>query len=170
MERGLSKMETFLQEWGTEIILSLIITMLGYFLKRSADDKRIQNEHYKELLQSAQNDQTDHQIEVHLEPVYKELEDIRKRILDISEKEDQDQIRNNKNFDLIIASYRYRLIQLCKQFRQQGFMYEYQYEHLHQFYQLYTQLGGNGAAKKEYDRVMELPLKSNPPALEQEEK
>lgn len=163
-------MEAFLQEWGTEIILSLIITMLGYFLKRSADDRRKQNEHYQQLVQDEHDEQTEHQIEVHLEPIYKELEDIRKRILDISEKEDKDQIRNDKNFDLIIASYRYRLVQLCKQFRQQGYMYEYQYEHLQQFFQLYTQLGGNGAAKKEYDRVMELPLKRNPPAEEQKTK
>ena len=107
-------MEAFLQEWGTEIILSLIITMLGYFLKRSADDRRKQNEHYQQLVQDEHDEQTEHQIEVHLEPIYKELEDIRKRILDISEKEDKDQIRNDKNFDLIIASYRYRLVQLCK--------------------------------------------------------
>lgn len=162
-------MESFLSEWGTEIILSLIITMLGYFLKRSANDRREQEKRFQQLLQNERNEEIDNQIEVHLEPVYQDLEDIRKRIFEIGDKENQDLKNINKNFDLIIASYKYRLIQLCKQFRRQGFMYEYQYNHLYEFFTLYSQLGGNGAAKEAYDKtIRELPIKANPVVEEQE--
>jgi hypothetical protein len=50
----------------------------------------------------------------------------------------------NDNMDLIISSYKYRLIELCRGLEAQGFMYQYQYEHLSEFYNLYSKLGGNG--------------------------
>lgn len=145
-------MEAFLTNWGTEIILSLIITMLGYFLKRSADDKRKNDERYKTLLQGEEDKKVGEMIEAQLEPIYKELEDIRKRILIISDKENNDLMHINENFDLIIASYRYRLVQLCKQLLNQGFMYQDQYDNLSEFYTLYRKLGGNGQAQDYYER------------------
>lgn len=155
-------MEAFITEWGTEIILSLIITMLGYFLKRSADDRRKQDAHYLQLQQGEEEKKVAKKIEESLEPVYKELEDIRKRILVISDKEDKDLIHINENFDLIIASYKYRLVQLCKQFLAQGFMYQDQYENLNEFYTLYHKLGGNGQAQSYYEKCSELDIRPNP--------
>lgn len=148
-------MEAFLTEWGTEIILSLVITMLGYYLKQMAKDKREQEKHYEDLIQGEEDRKVDKKIEVHLEPVYKELEDIRKRLLSISDKEDKDLIRVDKNFDLIIASYKYRLVELCKQYLNQGYMTQSQYDNLNEFYTLYKNLGGNGQAKSYYEKVCE---------------
>lgn len=155
-------MEAFLTEWGTEIILSLIITMLGYFLKRSADDRRKQDQHYQTLLQGEEENQVARKIEISLEPVYKELEDIRKRILVISDKENADLVHINENFDIILASYKYRLVQLCKQLLEQGFMYQEQYENLNEFYTLYHKLGGNGQAQSYYEKCSDLEIKPNP--------
>lgn len=155
-------MEAFLTEWGTEIILSLIITMLGYFLKRSADDRRKQDQHYQTLLQGEEETQVAKKIEISLEPVYKELEDIRKRILVISDKENADLVHINENFDIILASYKYRLVQLCKQLLEQGFMYQEQYENLNEFYTLYHKLGGNGQAQNYYEKCSDLEIKPNP--------
>ena len=60
---------------------------------------------------------------------------------------------------LIIASYRFRLVQLCKGFLAQGYITPAQMEQLTEFYKLYTGLGGNGQAKIYYDKAMLLPLK-----------
>lgn len=67
------------------------------------------------------------------------------------------------NLDLIISSYKYRLVELCKGLEKQGFMYQYQYDHLNEFYHLYRKLGGNGQAQDYYERVCkELETKANP--------
>ena len=67
------------------------------------------------------------------------------------------------NLDLIISSYKYRLVELCKALEQQGFMYQYQYDHLSEFYHLYRKLGGNGQAQEYFERVCdELKTRPNP--------
>ena len=58
----------------------------------------------------------------------------------------------NENLDLIISSYKYRLVELCKGLEAQGFMYQYQYDHLSEFYHLYRNLGGNGQAQDYYEK------------------
>lgn len=155
-------MEAFLTEWGTEIILSLIITMLGYFLKQSVKDRRDQDEHYQTLLQGEESRATEKQIEAHLDPIYKELEDVRVRLLNISDKENADLAKINENFNLILASYKYRLVQLCKQLLNQGYMYQEQYENLNEFYTLYHKMGGNGQAKSYYEKCSKLEIKPDP--------
>jgi hypothetical protein len=56
--------------------------------------------------------------------------------------------------NLIVASYRFRLVQLCKGFLNQGFITGAQMEQLTEFYKLYTGLGGNGSAKVYYDKAI----------------
>ena len=63
--------------------------------------------------------------------------------------------------NLIVASYRFRLIQLCKGFLNQGFITTAQMEQLSEFYKLYTGLGGNGQAEVYYNKAIQLPLKVN---------
>lgn len=60
--------------------------------------------------------------------------------------------------DLIIASYRYRLTQLCRLYLNRGYMTIGEYEQLNEFFHLYTGLGGNGEAKIWYDRAIQLPI------------
>ena len=57
---------------------------------------------------------------------------------------------------LIIASYRFRLIQLCKGFLHQGYITEGQLEQLIEFYKLYKGLGGNGQAEAFYNKAIAL--------------
>lgn len=146
-------MVALLENWVPEIILSLVIAMLGFYLKQMAKDRREQEKRYEELIQGEEERKIDEKIEAQLEPVYQELEDIRIRILKISEQENTDLIRVNENFALIIASYKYRLIQLCKQLLTQGYMTQSQYDNLSEFYTLYKKLGGNGQAKQYYEKV-----------------
>ena len=167
-------MEAFLVEWGTEIILSLVIAMLTYFFKKGDKEKDAQMKHYQELLEEERNGKVEKQIEIQLQPIYDELEEIRKRVLDLSAHHDidvkeihdehnQDLNKLRDNLALIISSYKYRLVELCRGLQSQGFMYQYQYDHLSEFYHLYTKLGGNGQAKEYYDKVCDtLEIKANP--------
>lgn len=153
----------FLAEWGSQIVLSLVIAILTYILNKNIKEKDKSMEKYHELLAKESDEKTSKTIETHLEPIYEELEDIRKRILTLQDKENQNLENIQQNFNLIIASYRYRLIQLCKELLEQGFMYQKQYDNLSEFYSLYTNLGGNGQAKDYYQKVCnELEIKPNP--------
>lgn len=149
-------MEALLAEWGTEILFGLIsATVMGWAkwhgdkLKKEKD----QAEKNTKLIAEQQLDKKiSHSIEIELEPIYQELEDLRKYC------------RENENLEkshmaLIVASYRFRLIQLCKGFLAQGFVTPAQMEQLAEFYKLYTGLGGNGQAQIYYDKAMLLPLK-----------
>ena len=154
---------TFLAEWGSEIILSLVIAILTYYFKKADKEKDNKLERYQKLLQQEKDEQTAYMIEEKLTPIYEELEEIRKRLLSLGDKEQNDIKKIDENFKLIIASYKYRLVQLCKELLNQGFMYQYQYEHLNEFYNLYHSLGGNGQAKDYYDKVCsELEIRQNP--------
>ena len=178
-------MEALLLEWGTEIILSFVIAYLTYQFKKSDKEKDQRMAHYQELLDNERDTKTKEMIDVKLDPIYKELEEIRKRVFDLQDYHmgDINAIRNamddreyamrteanerlkiiDDNLDLIISSYKYRLVELCKALEQQGFMYQYQYDHLSEFYHLYRKLGGNGQAQEYYDRVCdELKTRPNP--------
>ena len=129
-------MEALLLEWGTEIILSLVIAYLTYHFKKSDKEKDKRREHYQELLDHEREEQTKKAVEVQLEPIYKELEEIRKRVfalqdchindvhairdaMDEREEAMRDEAKENfkllqENMELIISSYRYRLVELCR--------------------------------------------------------
>ena len=140
---------------------------------------------YQELLDHEQDEKTKKAVEVQLEPIYKELEEIRKRVFDLQDchvndvhsiktaMNDREEAMRSEaekifkllqdNLELIISSYKYRQVELCKGLEKQGFMYQYQYDHLNEFYHLYRKLGGNGQAQDYYERVCkELDTKPNP--------
>ncbi len=71
--------------------------------------------------------------------------------------------KNDKNLELIINSYKFRLIQLCKSHLRDGWITSDEFEQITEMYKLYTGLGGNGQAKDYYDRVMELDILKEPP-------
>ena len=167
-------MELLLAEWGTEIVLSLVIAMLTYYFKKDAKEKDAERQHYQRLLEEERQGKLDDRIKVQLKPLYDDLEEIRREIIklakhheddvcSINEEHIEDLKKINTNMDLIISSYRYRLVELCKGLTHQGFMYQYQYDHLSEFYHLYAKLGGNGQAKEYYEKVCsELEIKPNP--------
>ena len=71
------------------------------------------------------------------------------------------QAENEKNFNLIINSYKFRLIQLCKTHLRDGFITESDFEQITEMYKLYHGLGGNGQAQEYYDKVMSLEMRPN---------
>ena len=149
-------MEALLAEWGTEILFGLIsAAVMGYATwhgDRLKKEKLQAEENAKIVAEQQLDKKIDSHIEVELEPIYQELEDLRKYCRDNENLE-------KSHMNLIVASYRFRLIQLCKGFLNQGFITTAQMEQLAEFYKLYTGLGGNGQAKVYFDKAMQLPLK-----------
>ena len=94
---------------------------------------------------------TEHMVEEKLEPIYEELEALRTYIRETESIE-------KVHMSLIIASYRFRLIQLCKEFIRQEYLTQSQYDQLSEFYRVYVGLGGNGQAKDYYERTIALPI------------
>lgn len=106
---------------------------------------------YKKLVEEKENNNLDDTIEAHIEPIRQEIEELRKYVLETKTIE-------TNHMDLILASYRFRLTQLCKAYIQQGYMTEKEYEQLIEFYKVYHGLGGNGQAKTYYERAIQLPV------------
>lgn len=108
---------------------------------------------YKKMLQEKENNDIVELIDEKLKPIVEDIEELRTYIRKIEDKERQD-------LTLIIASYRFRLVQLCKIYIKQGYMTQDQYDQLTEFYKLYHSLGGNGQAKEYYEKAMELEIRS----------
>lgn len=108
---------------------------------------------YKKMLQEKENNDIVELIDEKIKPIVEDIEELRTYIRKIKDKE-------RKDLTLIIASYRFRLVQLCKIYIKQGYMTQDQYDQLTEFYKLYHSLGGNGQAKEYYEKTMELEIRS----------
>jgi hypothetical protein len=130
-------MAAFLAEWGLEILFGLISAIILGYAKFKGDKLKKGLDEAKQLAEEKKKQEVETSIENHLEPIYQELEDLRKYIRETKNIE-------QSHMNLIIASYRFRLVQLCKGFLNQGYMTMDQRTQLDEFYKLYTGLGGNG--------------------------
>lgn len=111
--------------------------------------KQLKN--YKQLLEAQETDEIEAAIEEKLAPVLHEIEELRAYIRNVDS-------LNTHHLNLIIASYRYRLVQLCKIYLKQGYMTAMQFDQLNEFYTLYHELGGNSNADNYYQKVKILPV------------
>ena len=141
-------MESFLVNHLVEILFGLVAAGSLAFCKYL--QSQIKN--YKKLLDEKKDEKIETAIDERLEPIVAEIEELRKYIRDVGQIE-------KHHMDLIISSYRFRLVQLCKEFIRQGYMTQPQYDQLTEFYKLYEALGGNGQAKDYYDKAMKLDIK-----------
>ena len=150
-------MEALLAEWGTEILFGLISAAVMGWAKWHGDrlkkEKLQAEENAKIIAEQKLDEKIENKIDIELEPVFQELEDLRKYCRDNENME-------KSHMNLIVASYRFRLIQLCKGFLHQGYITEGQLEQLIEFYKLYKGLGGNGQAEAFYNKAVALPLKT----------
>ena len=141
----------FLVEWGLEIFVSVLTTLiLGYFTYQ-ATQYRQKKQQYQDLVKEQEIKKAEIIIDTKLEPIYQELEELRTYVRETQNIE-------KTHMALIVASYRFRLIQLCKQYIHQEYMTTTQYEQLTEFYKLYVGLGGNGQAQNYYERAVALPI------------
>lgn len=142
-------MVEFLSKYGVELVMSLITAGALAFCKYM--NSKMKN--YKKLLEEKDHDELDDEIDKKLEPIVQEIEELRKYIREVD-------VNENNRMNLIIASYRFRLVQLCQIYLRQGYITSDQYEQLSEFFKVYSGLGGNGQAKAYYDKAMQLPVKN----------
>ena len=142
-------MESFLGNHLVEILLGLVAAGALAFCKYL--HSQIKN--YKKLLDEKKDERMETAIDERLEPIVAEIEELRKYIRDVGQVE-------KHHMDLIVSSYRFRLVQLCKEFIRQGYITQSQYDQLTEFFKLYEALGGNGQAKDYYDKAIMLDIKN----------
>ena len=111
-----------------------------------------QLKNYKKLLDEKDNAELRKVILDELEPIVEEIHRLEKRLKACEEKE-------HDNIDLILQSYKFRLIQLCKTYLRQQYLTQAQYDQLNEFFKVYSGLGGNGQAEEYYDKAMALPIR-----------
>lgn len=142
-------MWAFIAEHLVEIVFALIsagaLAFCRYFYK--------QLKAYKQLLNEKKYEDLDDRIDEKLKPILDDIEEIRAYIRKTENKEKRD-------LDLIIASYRFRLVQLCKLYIKKGYMTQDEYDQLTEFFKLYSSLGGNGQAKEYYEKTVKLEIRA----------
>lgn len=143
-------MSTFIAEHLLEIIFGLISAILVGYVKHLQTQKK----QLAEMLEQERLDQIEESIEAHIEPIKHEIEDLRNYIRE-SEK------INDSHLKLILASYRFRLVQLCRAYLKQGYMTQDQYDQLIEFFKVYHGLGGNGQAEEYYNKTMKLQIRQS---------
>ena len=142
-------MLTFITEHLVEIFFGLVSAGALAFCKYLHGEVK----KYRKLLAQQKNEQLEKTIDSRIEPIQEEIEELRKYIVETKNIE-------KTHMGLIISSYKFRLVQLCKAYIKQGYMTQDQYDQLSEFYRVYSGLGGNGQAKEYYDLAQELPIRS----------
>lgn len=141
-------MLTFVTEHLVEIFFGLVSAGALAFCKYLYG----QLKNYKKLLAESKDTELEKTIDSRIEPIQEEIEELRKYIMETKSIE-------NTHLELIVSSYKFRLVQLCKEYIKQEYMTQEQYDQLSEFYRVYSGLGGNGQAKEYYELAMELPIK-----------
>ena len=144
----------FLMEWGLEILLGLAAAGITAYFKAESNKLKKKLSDYESMMQEKRDEKTELMVEEKLEPIYEELEALRTYIRETESIE-------KVHMSLIIASYRFRLIQLCKEFIKQGYLTQTQYDQLVEFYRVYVGLGGNGQAKGYYEKAIALEIRDD---------
>lgn len=141
-------MLTFVTEHLVEIFFGLVSTGALGFCKYLHN----QLKNYKKLLEEKEDTELEKTIDSRIEPIQEEIEELRKYVMETKNIE-------KTHMELIISSYKFRLVQLCKEYIKQGYMTQEQYDQLSEFYRVYSGLGGNGQAKEYYELALELPIR-----------
>lgn len=142
-------MLTFVTQHLLEILFGLISAGALGFCKCLSN----QLKNYKSLLDEQKDEELENTIDSRIEPIQEEIDELRKYVMETKTIE-------KTHMDLIISSYKFRLVQLCKEYIKQSYMTQEQYDSLSEFYRIYSGLGGNGQAKEYYELALELPIKS----------
>ena len=141
-------MSAFIAQHFIEIFFGLISAGLLAFCRYIYTQMKM----YQKLAEEKKDEELEELIEEHIAPIKEDLNNLRSFVL-------EENNISERHIEIILASYRFRLIQLCQSFLKQGYMTSGQYEQLVEFFKVYAGLGGNGQAKEYYERTLKLPLK-----------
>ena len=159
-----------LEKHLVELIFGLIsaglIGFCGYLWKQKKELEKLQKQNENMLYRKMLLDEIEpiheelRRTEAHIVQVQQDLENsAKKEHEEMYEDLHKLQDNNDKNFALIIISYKYRLIQLCKTHLRDGYISSDDFEQITEMYNLYHGLGGNGQAEDYYNKVKELEIK-----------
>ena len=140
-------LEFLTQHWPS-ILLSLVTAGALALCKHFWSEVK----QYQQMINQKEKEEINQTIDNKLEPIVEEIEELRTYIRQTANIE-------KTHMNLIIASYKFRLVQLCKNYMKQGYMTQDQYDQLTEFYKLYVGLGGNGQAKEYYEKTIVLEIK-----------
>lgn len=161
-----------LTEYGLEIFFGLVSAGLLAYCKHLWSQKQ-------ELAKHKEADMTRlhrQMILDEIEPIIKELhtvkKDLEKGLINAQREANKTHAKmykdletvtqkNDKNLELIINSYKFRLIQLCKTHLRDGWVSQSDFDQITEMYKLYHGLGGNGQAQEYYEKVIELDIVSD---------
>lgn len=125
------------------LIVAAIVGGFGYLGKLLSK--------YQQAMADQERDSRRQQIHEEIQPLEKELGELRTQLLEEIDTE-------RKHIEIIHGSYKFRLIYLCKTYCRQGYITTAQLKNLMEFFEVYTNLGGNGQAKDWYERAKMLPI------------
>lgn len=148
-------MFSFFSQYWSEILLTIVSGGAVAICKNFWS--KIQA--YRKIIEEKEAANVDQNIDEHLEPIIEEIENLREYIRKVDEDDDAKIELVNSKIKLIVDSYRFRLIQLCRIYLKRGYITHDQYEQLSEFYSMYSKLGGNGQAKEYYNKVLTLELR-----------
>lgn len=143
-------MYAFIAQHFIEIFFGLISAGLLAFCKHIYNQMKV----YQKLAEDKKDEELKELIEKHIAPIQKEIDQLK----------NETTLKENigKNYvDLILASYKFRLVQLCQTYLKQGYMSSEQYEQLMEFYKVYSGMGGNGQGKEYFEKAIKLPIKND---------
>ena len=153
----------YILEHAIDILFAGVTTFMGVVTKAVLKERKKEREAEKEKRLA----ETKTMIQQELRPVVEELHRLEKQIQDVKAKEKDDVEKLQHEFDkdvgLILASYKFRLVQLCIAYLKQGYMTTEQCKQLSEFYKVYHGLNGNGQAQEYYERAIKLPIKDDQP-------
>lgn len=166
-----------LTKYALEIVFGLVSAGALAFCKHLYS----KNKKLEEMQKADQNRQYRQMILDEIEPIVDELSRLKSEITGVDNnakamvnqlKADADATHNAmykdlqkvedeniRNLNLIVNSYKFRLIQLCKTHLRDNFITEADFEQITEMYKLYHGLGGNGQAQEYYEKVLKLEIK-----------
>ena len=129
-------------------VLLAVVTGLMAFFRRQAKE-------YKTMLAEQKESHMRKLVQEEVQPIIDEIHLLQGRLKACEDQE-------TDHIDIILGSYKFRLIYLCRSYIRQGYMTQDQYDQLSEFYRVYHELGGNGQAQEYYERAMQLEIRQIP--------
>lgn len=159
-----------LTEYGLEIFFGLVSAGLLAFCKHLYAQKKELEKREKEDMTRLQRQMILDEIEPLVEEIHRVKTSLDQKVNDLRHEADQTHTamykdleivtkKNDKNLALIINSYKFRFIQLCKTYLRDEYITQDEFDQITEMFKLYSGLGGNGQAEEYYERVLALPLR-----------
>ena len=159
-----------LTEYGIEIFFGLVSAGLLAFCKHLYAQKKELEKREKEDMTRLQRQMILDEIEPLVEEIHRVKTTLDQKVNDLRHEADQTHAnmykdlelvtkKNDKNLELIINSYKFRFIQLCKTHLRDEYITQDEFDQITEMFKLYSGLGGNGQAEEYYERVLALPLR-----------